>query len=147
MSVRKALITTVWAVCALLLPYAAPANARASDEDVVIYRQGIMKSLDAQFEAVMLILTHRAPKAHILLHMEALLLTTDLSAKSFEPRVAGGRSTHKVWDDPAGFAAKMKEFKERMATAVAMTRAEGAPGALQGLEYVSCEKCHNVYLR
>ena len=136
-TVAKALLG-VW-ICLI------PGLARAEDADVIEYRQHIMKSLEAQFEAVMLILTARAPEAHILGHMEALEETASLALKVFETKVLGGKALPKVWDDWAHFSATMKEFDERLKTAVAMTRTQGAPGALQGLEFVSCQKCHDVY--
>ncbi len=122
-----------------------PGVALADDADVIEYRQHLMKSLDAQFEAVMLILTARAPEAHILRHMEALEETASLGLKVFETKALGGKASPKVWDDWANFSATMKQFDERLRTAVAMTRAQGAAGALQGLEFVSCQKCHDVY--
>lgn len=122
-----------------------PGVARAEDADVIEYRQHLMKGLEAQFEAVMLILTARAPEAHILGHMEALEETASLVLKVFETKVPGGKALPKVWDDWSAFSATMKEFDERLKTAVAMTRTQGAAGALQGLEFVSCQKCHDVY--
>lgn len=138
---RTAVLKMVWAAWLVLVP----GIARADDADVIEYRQHIMKSLDAQFEAVMLILTARAPEAHILGHMEALEETASLAVKVFETKALGGKASPKIWDDWAHFSATMKEFDERLKTAVAMTRTQGAPGALQGLEFVSCQKCHDVY--
>ena len=139
-------VKAIWAVCVLLLSGAVRADtpSSATPADIVAYRQQMMRTLDAQFTAVMLILTHRAPVKHIHLHMEALLETSRLFTV-FEPKVYGGGSRHKVWDDWKGFTARRDDFTTKLATAVMMTREEGAPGALQGLEYVSCQKCHDVY--
>ncbi len=138
---RTTLLKIVWAAGIVMLP----AMAQADDADVVAYRQQMMKSLDAQLEAVMLILTHRAPEAHILPHMEALEETASLGLKVFESKALGGKSSPKIWDNWSDFAAIMKEFDERMKTAVEMTRTQGAAGALQGLEFVRCKKCHDIY--
>lgn len=137
---RKATAKTVLAL-ALLLPGAA----KADDADIIAYRQQMMKSLDAQFEAVMLILTARAPEAHILQHMEALEEIASLGFGVFEQKALGGKSSPKVWENWSEFSAVMKEFDERLKTAVAMTRTKGAPGALQGLEFVRCRTCHDAY--
>jgi cytochrome c556 len=140
-------VKAIWAVCVVLLSGVVRADTPTapSARDIVEYRQQMMRTLDAQFTAVMLILTHRAPVTHIDLHMEALLETSKLGFKVFEPAVYGGGSRHKVWDDWEGFSVRMNEFNERLTTAVMMTRTFGAPGALQGLEYVSCSKCHDGY--
>ncbi len=138
---RTALLKMVWAAWILLIPGAAVAD----DADVVAYRQNLMKSMDAQFGAVMLILTARAPEAHIHLHMESLLLTADIVVKSFEPKVPGGRAPPELWDNWPAFSAAMSEFHERLTKAVVMSRTEGAAGALQGLEFVSCQRCHDTF--
>ncbi len=135
--------TSAWIMGAwiLMLPWAA----MASDQDAIDYRQHMMNTLDAQFNAVALILTGQAPDKNLLLHMEAMLVAATLGHTAFEPKALGGRSLPQVWEKWDDFSAKMKEFEASLAKAVAATKTEGAAGALQGLEFVSCKKCHDVY--
>lgn len=125
---------------------AAPAAVKADDEDVIEYRQRIMKTLDAQVAALGQILSGATPDDQVVSHLEVIALSAGTSLKSFEQKVEGGESRPEVWTNWADFQAKMKDFETKTAAAAKTAREEGKDAALGNiLDALRCKDCHDLY--
>ncbi len=123
----------------------APAFA-ADDQDVIDYRQRIMRTLDAQVAALGQILSGATPDDQVVSHLEVIALAAAQAAKSFEPKVAGGESKPEVWTNWTDFSAKMKDFEDKTADAARTAREQGKDAALTDiLAALSCKQCHDPY--
>ncbi len=123
----------------------APAFA-AEDQDVIDYRQRIMRTLDAQVAILGQILSYATPDDQVVSHLETIALAAGQSMKSFEPKVAGGESKPEVWTNWADFTAKMKDFEQKTAEAAKVAKEQGKDAALTNiLDALRCKDCHDVY--
>lgn len=125
---------------------AAPAHA--ANQDVIAYRQHLMKTLDAQFQAITLIVIAGAPGENLHSHLTAALLTARLLPAAFEPRVPGGSSAPQIWTTWEDFDHHMRHFEASIAIAVEAAK-NGTPtkDVLFHLDAISCRACHDLYRR
>lgn len=124
------------------LPMAAHA---ADDQDVIDYRQHIMKSMGHEVATIGMILQGKALATDLAAHVQALALTTSSALIAFQPEVQGGNSKPEVW-------AKWDEFQKRMQELQANTAdlakvAKDGPSAIapkvQGA--LTCKGCHDIF--
>ncbi len=139
----RVFVKAVWVLgaCAVLFPL----TAGAADQDAIDYRQHIMKTLDAQFNAVALVVTAGAPAANLASHLNVLLMTARTALKAFEPKAPGGEALPVVWERWDDFSAKMKDFEATVAAAAESAKSGNPTLVLPELEHVNCKKCHDVY--
>lgn len=124
----------------------APVAARADDQDVIKYREHIMKTLDAQTAALGQILSGATPDDQFVSHLEAIAMAAATSLKSFEPKVEGGEALPAVWENWSDFEAKMKDFAEQTAEAAKVAKEQGKDAAMGNLiGALSCKSCHDLY--
>ncbi len=137
------LIAAAFAVC--LLPTAASA---ASPEHAIAYRQDLMKTLEAQFQAITLIVIAGAPAENLHSHLVAALLTARALPLAFERRAPGGSSQPQIWTKENDFDHQMRHFEASIAMAVEAAK-NGTPveGVLYHLDAISCRACHDRYRR
>lgn len=137
------LIAAAFAVC--LLPTAASA---ASPEHAIAYRQDLMKTLEAQFQAITLIVIAGAPAQNLHSHLVAALLTARALPLAFERRAPGGSSQPQIWTNGNDFDHQMRHFEASIAMAVEAAK-NGTPveGVLYHLDAISCRTCHDRYRR
>ena len=74
-----------------------PSIVSADDQDVIDYREHIMKTLDEQTAAVGMILSSAVPGDNAAAHLRAIALTAQIALKAFEPKVPGGQAKPEVW--------------------------------------------------
>lgn len=118
----------------------------AENQDVIDYRQRIMRTLDAQVAALGQIMSGATPDDQIVSHLETIALAAGQSLKSFEPKVPGGESKPDVWDKWADFSAKMKDFETKTALAAKTAKEQGKDAALTNiLDALRCKDCHDLY--
>ena len=123
----------------------APAFA-AENQDVIDYRQRIMKTLDAQVAILGQILSYATPDDQVVSHLEAIAEAASQSLKSFEPKVEGGESLPVVWTQWDDFSAKMNDFVAKTRAAADTAKAQGKDAALTNiLDALRCKDCHDVY--
>ncbi len=139
----KLLLAGVMAVWILGAPAGAADRAAAIE-----YRQEMMKTLQAQFQAIMLIVTAGAPPENLHSHLTAALLTARMLPAAFAPRAPGGSSQPQVWTAWDDFARHMREFEAAVAIATEAAR-DGTPpaGVLYHIDAISCRDCHDLYRR
>src|ERR1700689_3344460 len=115
-------IVALTALVAILLP----AVVSADDQDVIDYREHIMKTLDEQSAALGMILSTVIPGDNTVAHLQAIALTAQIALKSFEPKVLGGEAKPEVWSDWADFSKRMNEFAKKTAEVAALGKGKGS---------------------
>jgi len=121
-------------------------TAQADDQDVIDYRQHIMKTLEAQSAALGQILSGAIPDDNLVAHLDTLALTASTALKAYEPKVQGGESKPEVWTKWPDFSKRMKDFADKTAQTAKIAKAQGKDAATEHvLEALSCKSCHDVY--
>ncbi len=141
---------TRWATALLavivLAPNALPSKAFAEDQDVIDYRQHIMKALDAQTAAVGQILSFSIPEDQLPSHLETIAITAKTALKSFEQNVPGGEALPAVWENWGDFTARMNDFVDRMEKAAEHAKTGGREAIMGEIVLaLSCKSCHDIY--
>jgi cytochrome c556 len=125
-----------------------PAVVSADDQDVIDYREHIMKTLDEQAAAVGMILSTVVPGDNTAAHLQAIALTAQIALKAFEPKVPGGEAKPEVWSKWADFSKRMNEFAKNTAEAAAVAKEKAYDDPALGekvVDALSCKSCHDVY--
>ena len=132
--------------CALLLA-ALPALALASDQDVIQYREAIMKTLNEQSAALGQIASGVIPDTNLVAHMQIVALAASAALKAFQPKVPGGQAKPDVWTNWADFSKRMTDFAQETAKGVQIAKTQGQDGALTEIvAYANdCKGCHDMY--
>ena len=120
--------------------------SRADDQDVIDYRQHIMKTLGEQMDAVGMILENKAPPDNFATHMKVLAVTATQAKKAFEPKVPGGNAKPEVWSDWADFSKRLDEFvagTSELAAAAQKDPVASVGGKLRST--LKCKSCHDTY--
>jgi cytochrome c556 len=121
-------------------------SAQADDEDVITYRQLIMKEMDAESSALGMMLAGQAPQDALGTQARALSLSAKAALKAFQPKVAGGEAKADVW-------AKWDDFSKRLQTFVqgtdelAKVADSGSINAFSEkmTDALTCKQCHDTY--
>jgi cytochrome c556 len=130
--------------CTLLL---AAVPVLASDQDVVQYREAVMKTMNEQVAALGEIASDVVPDDNLVAHMQILALTASTALKAFEPKVPGGEAKPQVWANWADFSKRMTAFAQQTAAGAKIAKEQGKDAALvQLIDYAdSCKSCHDTY--
>jgi cytochrome c556 len=134
------------ALAATIALWSAP--ALSASQPAIEYRQYLMKTLEAQFQAITLIYIAKAPPENLHSHLTAALLTARMLPAAFEPRVPGGASQPQIWTKWDDYARHMREFEARIAIALEASK-DGTPpqDVLFHIDAISCRECHDRYRR
>jgi cytochrome c556 len=125
-----------------------PAVVSADDQDVIDYREHIMKTLDEQSAAMGMILSTAIPGDNTAAHLQAIALAAQIALKAFEPKVLGGEAKPEVWSNWADFSKRMNEFAKNTGALAARVREKGSDDpalAEEVVDALSCKSCHDVY--
>ena len=136
-------------IAAVFIACALQGSARAaSAQPAVEYRQQLMKALEAQFQAITLIVIAGAPAENLHSHLVASLLTARALPLAFEQRAPGGSAQPQIWTKGEDFDHQMRHFEASIAMAVEAAK-NGTPvaGVLYHLDAISCRACHDRYRR
>jgi cytochrome c556 len=140
--------TITIAVHMALLAICLPTVASADDQDVIDYREHIMKTLEEQSAAMGMILSTAVPGDNTVSHLQAIALTAQVALKSFEPKVLGGEAKPEVWNNWADFSKRMNEFSKNTALVAAQAKEKGSDDpalADKVVDALSCKSCHDAY--
>jgi len=132
---------------ALIVVVSAPVVIHAEDQDVVDYRQHIMRTMGEQEAAIGMILEQKAPADNFATHIRILAVTAATAKKAFEPKVPGGKAKPEVW-------AQWPDFARRLDALAAATDDLAKIAASGGVAAVgakvsgalTCKSCHDIYL-
>jgi len=119
---------------------------RADDQDVIDYRQHIMKTMGEQMGAISMILQNKAPPDNFAVHMKILALAASQAKSAFQPKVPGGDAKPGVWTDWPDFSKRLDELVS--ATTDLATAAQHESVSQVGAKMQSalkCKGCHDTY--
>jgi cytochrome c556 len=131
---------------AFLVLSLAALPGRADDQDVIDYRQHIMKTMGEQMGAISMILQNKAPPDNFAVHLKVLAITATQAKSAFEPKVPGGDAKPGVWTDWQDFSHRLDELVS--ATAQLATAAQHESVSQVGAKMQSalkCKGCHDTY--
>jgi cytochrome c556 len=133
-------------LCALAIGLAFQQAALADDEDVITYRQLIMKQLDSGSAALGMIVSGQIPPDNMSQQARALAANAKSALKSFEPKVAGGEAKPDVWSKWPDFSKRMETFAKK-AEEMAKVAETGNVAKVTELmiDALPCKQCHDNY--
>jgi cytochrome c556 len=124
----------------------AHSAAVADDEDVITYRQLIMKQLDAQAAALGMIVAGQISADTLTLQSKALANSAKSALKAFELNVPGGESKPEVWSKREDFAKLMQTFvRKSEEMAKASETGNTAQAAELMIDALNCKQCHDTF--
>jgi len=125
---------------------AVSGSALADDQDVIDYRQHVMKTIGEQLGAIQLILENRVPADNLAMHLKVIAATAPQAKSAFTPAVVGGRSKPEVWADWADFSQRLDKFiAGAQELAQAAQTGDAAAAAARLPTALDCKGCHDVY--
>jgi cytochrome c556 len=140
---RRASSIVLLSLALLLAPQRA---IWADDQDVVTYRELIMKQLDAEAAALGMIVSGLIPPDGLTLQARAIAASARSALKAFEPRNPGGEARPEVWAKWDDFSKRMQTFAQN---AEAMAKASEGNNVQAVSELIvsalPCKECHDVY--
>jgi cytochrome c556 len=126
---------------------AVSASVSADDQDVIDYRQHVMKSMGEQLAAIHMILDKKAPADNLAVHMKVLAVTATQAEKAFEPKVQGGNSKPAVWSSWPDFAKRLDTLVASTSELAKTAQSGGAVALGPKLESaLNCQSCHDTYM-
>jgi cytochrome c556 len=126
---------------------AGVAAAHADDQDVIDYRQHIMKTMQEQVDAIGMILAQKAPAENFATHVKVLAVTARTSKKAFELDIPGGEAKPAVWANWNDFAKRLDTFVAALEDLDRTTSSGGLAAARPKIQAaLSCTSCHDTYL-
>lgn len=119
----------------------------AADQDVIQFREAVMKTLNEQSAALGEIASGAVPDDNLVTHMDELALAASTALKAFTPKVPGGEAKPAVWANWADFSKRMSDFAQQTAAGAKIAKEQGKDAALvQLINYAdSCKGCHDMY--
>jgi cytochrome c556 len=120
--------------------------ARADDEDVIDYREHIMKTMDEQAAAIGQIMQQKAPAENLAIHIQILASAAATAKKAFEPKVPGGQAKPDIWVNWPDFAKRLDELKAATAELATSAKDHGLSVTASKIQAaLSCKSCHDTY--
>jgi cytochrome c556 len=121
-------------------------SVHADDQEVIDYREHIMKTMGEQAGAIAEILEKKVPADNFTLHLQVLAVTAATAKKAFEAKVIGGEAKADVWTHWADFAKRLDDLSAATASLAATAQSGGfAAAAPKVQEALTCKSCHDVY--
>jgi cytochrome c556 len=118
----------------------------ADDQDVIDYREHVMKTMGEQAGAIAQILEKKVPADNFAMHLQVLAVTAATAKKAFEAKVIGGEAKADVWMHWADFAKRLDDLSAATASLAATALSGGLAAAAPKVEgALTCKSCHDVY--
>jgi cytochrome c556 len=129
-----------------MLWFSCEQTVRADDEDVIGYRQLIMKELDAEAAALGMIVSGQVPPDALSQQAKAVALGAKSALNAFEPKVPGGAAKPEVWSKWDDFSKRMQTFAQK-SEEMAKVSEKGNVQAVMELmiDALPCKDCHDTY--
>jgi len=130
----------------VVLPIICQLTAHAEDQDVIDYRQLIMKQLDAESAALGMMAAGQIPPDSMALEARSIANAAKAALKAFEPKVLGGEAKPEVWSKWDDFSKRMEMFA-RGTEEMAKVADSGNVSKVTELMVTAlpCKECHDVY--
>lgn len=125
---------------------AASKVTHADDQELIDYREHIMKTLGEQTASIEMILQHKAPSDAFVTHLKILAVTATTAKKAFEPKVLGGNAKPEVWTNWADFSKRLDALVSSTEDLAKTAQQEGfATVGPKVLPSLTCKSCHDMY--
>ena len=150
---KSALIIAACATC-VCVGLTAPAAAVDEPENIIKYRQGVMKAIGAHIGGIAGVMKGEVSfKGHIAAHARGLHEMSKLLSGDLFPEGTGNdafpktRALPKIWTEWSDFEAGIKKMEEESAKLVEVAQSGdmGAIGAQLGNLGKSCGGCHKPF--
>jgi cytochrome c556 len=117
------------------------------DEDVISYRQEVMKTMGSQAAAVGQILAGMVPNTMLASHFEVLLQSIRQAKTAFEPNVEGGNALPPIWEKWDDFKGKLDTAEAAAVKAIELAKADPAGPQIgeAAIAVLACKSCHDSY--
>ncbi|GLR90990.1 hypothetical protein GCM10007857_77060 [Bradyrhizobium iriomotense] len=124
----------------------SPVSSRADDQDVIDYRQHIMKTMNEEAAAIAQILQQKIPAADFATHAEILAITAATAKKAFEPKVPGGEAKPVLWANWKDFSKRLDDLTAATADLARKAKEGGMAAAAPRVQSaLTCDSCHDIY--
>ena len=135
-------------VLSAMLVLAFQQVAYADDQDVIEFRQLIMKQLDSGSAALGMLAAGQIPPDTLALQAKALAYNAKAAGKAFEAKVRGGDSKPEVWSKWADFSKRMETFAKKSEEMAKVAETGNVAKVTELLvDALPCKQCHDVYRR
>lgn len=123
----------------------AAASEPVLDQEAIAYRKHIMKTLEAQFQAIAGIVAFGGPPENLSSHLESALIAARTVLPSFEKHAPGGSSQPEIWQAWSDYVAHSQQFEAAIAMAVEAAKFGTVTEVVWYTDQISCRKCHDLY--
>ena len=123
----------------------AATAARADDQEMIDYRQHIMKTMGEQMAAIQQIVQKKAPADNFATHMQIVAVTAATAKAAFTPESPGGRAKSDVWSKWPDFSKRLDELVASTAALAKLAKEGGVQATAAKLDTLQCKGCHDVY--
>jgi cytochrome c556 len=131
---------------AILVAVLTPVTTYADDQDVIDYREHIMKSMGEQAAAIGQILEQKAPAENLATHIQILMIVEATAKRAFEPNVPGGRAKPEVWTKWAEFSKRLDELTANTEDLSKIAKTGGAAAIAPRIQAaLTCKGCHDAF--
>jgi cytochrome c556 len=135
---------SLWLLAILALSFQH--TAHADDEDVISYRQLIMKELDAEAAALGMIVSGQIPPDSLTLQAKAIANSAKSALKAFEPKVPGGEAKPEVWSKWDDFSKRMQTFAQKSEEMAKVSEGGNVQAVTElMIDALPCKSCHDTY--
>jgi cytochrome c556 len=137
---------TRFALLAALVALSYQQTTCADDEDVISYRQLLMKQIDAETTALGMMASNQIPADALGLEARSIANAAKAATKAFEPNVPGGEAKPEVWSKWDDFSKRMQVFAQNT-DEMAKVAETGNLNRVTELMVTAlpCKECHDVY--
>ncbi|MDB6091169.1 MAG: cytochrome [Gammaproteobacteria bacterium] len=123
-----------------------PVNAFADDQEVIDYREHVMKTMGEQVAAMNQMRQAKIAPENLAVHAEILAVTAATAKNAFTPRVVGGKAKAEVWANWQDFSKRLNELVAATADLAKTAKQGGLAAAAPKMESaLTCKGCHDVY--
>jgi cytochrome c556 len=121
-------------------------TAHADDQDVIDYRELIMKELDAEAAALGMIVSGQVPPDALALQARAVASSAKSALKAFEPKVPGGEAKPEVWSKWDDFSKRMQTFAQKSEEMAKVSEGGNVQAVTElMIDALPCKGCHDIY--
>jgi cytochrome c556 len=132
--------------CTFVVATTTSTAVRADDQDVIDYREHIMKTMGEQVAAISQILQQKAPADNLAVHVQILAVTATTAKKAFEPKVPGGEAKPDVWTHWSDFAKRLDDLTGATADLAKTAKTSGTAAVAPKVQAaLTCKSCHDTY--
>jgi cytochrome c556 len=139
----RGLIVAGFVIASAMLLSAA---SEADDQDVIDYREHIMKTMGEQVAAIGQMAQQKIPQDNFATHVQILAVTAATAKMAFAPKVPGGKAKPDVWANWGDFAKRLDALTAATADLANAVWGGGVTVTSPKVQAAfTCKSCHDLY--